>query len=77
MSGNAQVGLFELGERVRLPRMKICLEREVELGEMVEKESRSKWLYIVIRRNFVRNLIAPTSYKEPMNNSRVLTHLTV
>lgn len=29
MSGNAQVGLLELGERVRLPRMKICLERDV------------------------------------------------
>ena len=34
MSGNAHVGLLELGERVRLLRMKICLEREVELGEM-------------------------------------------
>jgi len=29
MSGNAQVGLLKLGERVRLPRMKICLERDV------------------------------------------------
>lgn len=29
MSGNAQVGMLELGERVRLPRMKIYLERDV------------------------------------------------
>lgn len=29
MSGNAQVGILELGERVRLPRMKIYLERDV------------------------------------------------
>jgi hypothetical protein len=47
------------------------LEREVELGKMVGEreglvgELRSKWLYILIRRKLVRNLVAPPPYKEP------------